>query len=249
MLNDWKNKTVCFLGDSITEAIGVKPEDRYFEIIAREIPLTAAGFGISGNRFDDLMPQVDRMLEKFGKNVDAIFMFAGTNDYNRCIPLGEWYMETVEDVAVDTDEDGNPTRMEQRKRRYFNTNPSTVRGSINRLLLYTRQNYPTTPIILLTPLHRAFAYFGGDNIQHDEMYANKIGIYYDEYVEIVRQAAKIHSTELIDLYQCSGMFPLNNENAAEYFVNEKKDRLHPNKCGHERLAKIITAAMNNIVLQ
>ena len=47
------------------------------------------------------------------------------------------------------------------------------------------------------------------------------------------------SVYLIDAYRDSGLWPLSEENAKEYFVNLKTDRLHLNKNGHLRLAKLI----------
>ena len=92
---------------------------------------------------------------------------------------------------------------------------------------------------MITPLHRAYAYFGLDNVQQSELYANVIGEYFEKYIEAERRAADIWSVELIDAYRESGLFPLSDANAKLYFHDDKTDRLHPAAKGHFRLAETI----------
>lgn len=91
----------------------------------------------------------------------------------------------------------------------------------------------------MTPIHRAFATFAPENVQYDEMYSNSIGVFFDEYVSAVKEAANVQATELIDSNAVSGFFPLFDKNAEKYFCNTKTDRLHPNFEGHKKLADII----------
>ena len=130
----------------------------------------------------------------------------------------------------------------------MNYDMNTFRGSINTVMSLIREKYPCKTIVLMTPIHRAYACFGGSNVQHDELYTNKTGRYFDEYVETVREAARIWSAELIDLCQCSGLYPMNDKNAERYFANIEHDRIHPNKNGHERMAKVIMGKMDSIPL-
>ena len=94
-------------------------------------------------------------------------------------------------------------------------------------------------IILLTPLHRAYATFGPQNVQYDELHSNDAGIFFEEYVQAVKEGAERWSVRLIDSHRDSGLFPLCDDNAKKYFVNSDTDRLHLNKEGHFRLAKTI----------
>ena len=103
---------------------------------------------------------------------------------------------------------------------------------------FLKTKYADKQIIVMTPLHRAYACFSKDNIQYNELYANGSGLFLESYVEAIRKAADIWSLNLIDLYRESGLFPLIDE-YGKYFANDKTDRLHPNEKGHERIAKLL----------
>ena len=72
----------------------------------------------------------------------------------------------------------------------------------------------------MTPLHRGYAKFGDKNVQPPENYANRFGLYIDDYVECIKQAGKIWSCPVIDLFNDSGLYPL-NESYYKYFSNSK----------------------------
>lgn len=101
-----------------------------------------------------------------------------------------------------------------------------------------KKRWPTKQIILLTPIHRAYFYGGEKNIQPTEEYQNKIGEYFDTYVEKVKEAGNIWAVPVIDVNATSGLFPLFDESAVNYH-NPDTDRLHPNDQGHERLARTL----------
>ena len=84
------------------------------------------------------------------------------------------------------------------------TDDRTFRGRINCVLSYLKTNYPTKQIILLTPIHRGYAKFGDNNIQPDESYPNGIGLYVDEYVKAIKEAANVWAVPVIDLNSISG---------------------------------------------
>lgn len=239
MDNYWKGKTICFLGDSITEGVGVVPGERYFEFLSKELGFTACGYGVNGARYVDLYEQALRMKKEFGSNTDAIFIFAGTNDFFLNTPPGEWFNYAEEDVAALKNDDGTPLKIETRKVRQFNFDTDTYKGSINRLMSFLKHNYAEKQIFMLTPLHRAYAEFGPLNIQYSEMYSNSLGIFFDEYVNAIREAAQIWAAELIDMYSISGLYPLYDESAGKYFCHIDTDRLHPNKEGHKKIAEIL----------
>ena len=44
---------------------------------------------------------------------------------------------------------------------------------------------------------------------------------------------------VIDLHAVSGMYPILDEDAALFYKNTDKDRLHPNEAGHRRLAEVL----------
>ena len=92
---DVKNFTINFLGDSITEGVGVSSPDKLFHALLKdELGLgEARNYGISGTRFaiqkgtpnrpkDDYV-DVNSYSERFDKMEDAdmVVVFGGTNDY------------------------------------------------------------------------------------------------------------------------------------------------------------------------
>ena len=100
----------------------------------------------------------------------------------------------------------------------------------------------------MTPIHRAYATFGATNIQYNELYANSIDVYFEEYIKAVREAADIYSIYLIDLYRDCGLYPLDS-NYSQYFHNADTDMLHPNAKGHYRIAQTIAKALSKIPSQ
>lgn len=246
--SNWKGRNVCFLGDSITEGVGgLKAGERYFDLLGAEFGFNAYGYGVNGASFLGLKSQAEKMHAEHGDAVDAIFILAGTNNFYGATPLGQWYDETEETVVAQRNNDGTPKIEQKRIKRSFNFSTETFRGAINTVMSYLRHNYATKQIVLMTPIHRAFAAFAPDNIQYNELYSNEIGLFIGDYVETVREASSIWSTELIDLHRISGLFPLYDESAG-YFLNFDTDRLHPNQAGNRRMATAIASKLPGIAL-
>ncbi len=241
----WQDKKVCFLGDSITDGIGVTKDTVYWNLLGKATGMKTYGYGLNGSKFFKLLDQAKEMYDEHETDVDAIFLFAGTNDFYGNIPLGDWYKESEKVVLKTLKNDGTDIS-EVRKFREFNFDPTTFKGSINAVLSFLKENYYDKQIVLMTPIHRAFATFGPENVQYDEMHSNSIGVYFDEYVSAVKEAANIWATELIDLNAVSGFFPLYDKNAEKYFCNTEIDRLHPNFTGHEKLADVIESKIRII---
>ena len=124
---------------------------------------------------------------------------------------------------------------EVRTRRMPQTNGATFRGRINRVMDYLKTNFPEQQIIILTPIHRAAAQFSNQNIQPEEAFPNKLGLYVDAYVNAVKEAANVWAVPVIDLNSLSGLYPMNDAHA-RYFHDKDTDRLHPNAEGHRRMA-------------
>lgn len=244
----WKGKNAAFLGDSITDGVGVNKGERYFDLLDGKTGIISHGYGVNGSDFFGLLKQAKKMNEELGKNVDAIFLLAGTNDYNGSKLLGDWYDYTDEEAPVEIDDEKKVIATEIRRRRAFNFNSATFKGSINAVLSYLKHEYADKQIVLMTPLHRGYAAFGGRNTQPCELFPNRLGLYIDDYVNAVKEAANVWATELIDLNAVSGIFPLYDESAEKYLSNIDTDRLHPGKEGHARMAEVIARKMNSIAL-
>mgnify|MGYP003312213492 CR=1 FL=1 len=208
--NDWQGRRVAFLGDSITDSIHVGCSANYWNYLQRDLGIVPYVYGISGHRWKQIYDQAQKLFSEHPNDVDAIMVFAGTNDYNANDPLGAW-----------TDDE------------------STFRGRISRAMDYLTAHYPGVDIWLLTPLHRGYATFGASNVQPDERHANTAGLWLDSYVGVIKEAAqRWNAARLIDLNAESGLYPL-LDSYDGYFLSPSTDRLHPFNTGHERLAKVI----------
>lgn len=231
----WSGKTVAFLGDSITDPNHVGTTRNYWQDLEELAGIRSEVFAVSGYRWAQMPDMVDRMEKKLGKDVDAVLIFTGTNDYNSGVPLGEWY-EVAETTTV---RNGQTVTLPKRA---MNEDPKTVRGCINRTLARLKADYPDAQIVLMTPIHRAFARFSERNVQPDESFPNALGLYVDAYVDVIREAGGVWAVPVIDLYADSGLYPM-SPSFAKYFHQAPNDLLHPNAAGHLRMAKTIAARL------
>lgn len=208
--NDWQGKQIAYLGDSITDAIHVGCTSNYWNFLARDLGIEPLVYGINGHQWKHVRGQATKLFAEHPEDVDAIMVFAGTNDYNANVPLGAW---------TDGEE--------------------SFRGRIASVMNDLTAHYPGRDIWILTPLHRGYATFGATNVQPDERHANAAGLWLDDYIAVLREAVlKWPAARLIDLNAESGLYPL-LESHLRFFNNPNTDRLHPNTVGQERLAKVI----------
>ena len=228
---DWKGARVAFLGDSITDRRHIGCDTNYWGFLSERMGLRAFVYGVNGNQMSDIPRQVEAARAEMGDDVDAVFVFAGTNDYNADVPMGGFFAEA--EVAVRKNAATNTLR-----RRTPLTDGGTFCGRLNAALCKVKTAFPQAQVVLLTPLHRGFAQFGERNVQPDEAYANACGLYIDDYVRAVREAGSYWSVPVIDLYAECGMLPRRPEYDA-CVANPVRDRLHPSTLGHERLARVI----------
>jgi len=229
--SQWQGKRVAFLGDSMTDARRAGTTCVYWEYLSELLGTTPFVYGISGNQWDGVYKQALKLNKEKGTEVDAILIFAGTNDFSHGTPVGEFFSETTKL----TNHNGAEV---MRKYRTPILNDTTFCGRINKVMSYLKNNYPQQQIVIMTPIHRGFAQFSDKNVQPDENYSNAQGLYIDTYVAALKQAASYWAVPLIDLYSTSGLFPL-AEAQLQYFHNKDTDRLHPNALGDYRLAKTI----------
>jgi len=231
----WKAKRVAFLGDSITDPKNKSAKKHYWHYLQEWFGITPFVFAVSGRQWNDIPKQATQLKEKCGDDIDGIIIFIGTNDYNAGIPIGEWFTTDSAEVLAARHKD---PAMVKRLHRKPIKDKNTFRGRINIALDSIKRLYPTKQIVLMTPLHRASANFGKQNIQPSEDYQNSCGEWVDAYIESVKQAGNIWAVPVIDLNADSGLYPLFDE-YTQYFGDSITDRLHPNDKGHIRLAKTI----------
>jgi len=228
--SQWSEKKVAFLGDSMTQKRD-SSNRVYWEYLADFLGIEPFVYGISGHQWNGVFWQAQKLKQEHDSDVDAILIFAGTNDYNHNTPLGNFYNETARETNY------NGTKV-TRKYRTLLENDTTFCGRINKVMAFLKQNYPDQQIVIMTPIHRGFARFSDRNVQPEESFSNDLGLYIDDYINVLRQAASVWAVPLIDLYSTSGLYPM-MDSFTRYFENAQTDRLHPNSTGNYRLAKTI----------
>ena len=227
----WHKAKVAYLGDSITDKRRIGTKKVYWEYLQDIFQIESYVFAKSGHTWRDLLTQAEELKNTHIHDLSAIIIFAGTNDYNSNTKMGSLYTELVKT----TNHNGQQV---ERKFRDTSYDLSTYYGRINSVISYLKTHFPKQQIIVLTPIHRGFAYFNYTNVQPDERFANAEGLYIDDYVDATNKAGAYWSVPVIDLFSTSGLSPLSPAHAI-YFANKETDLLHPNAEGHERIAQSI----------
>jgi lysophospholipase L1-like esterase len=236
----WQGKKVAYFGDSVTDPRNKAANKKYWAWLEEWLQITPYVYGVSGRQWNDIPRQTDLLKQQHGQDVDAIFIFCGTNDYNNGVPLGQWWDERTTEVTYGH---GQPKKTVTRRQRTPAMDPTTYRGRINIALDSLKRTFPTKQIVLLTPIHRSDFFANEKNWQCDESYTNQCGLYIDAYVEATKEAGNVWAVPVIDWNADSGLFPLIDEHG-QYFNNpangaEGTDLLHPNNSGHKRMARTL----------
>ncbi|MBQ7485104.1 MAG: SGNH/GDSL hydrolase family protein [Oscillospiraceae bacterium] len=213
-------KKVNFLGDSITQGIGVKdPANRYPDRLAARYGLIVRNYGIRRTRIarqhvpsEDPAKDLDFCGRVAGMDDDAdlVLVFGGTNDFGHGdAPLGEMSDRT----------------------------PYTFYGALHTLYGSLIKKYPDAVIVVLTPLHR---------LQEDDPATNAFRKGYvplKRFVEAIREVAEYYALPVLDLHASSGLQPKVPAIRERYVP----DGLHPNDAGHAILAERIGAFLTSCI--
>ena len=109
--------------------------------------------------------------------------------------------------------------------------PETFYGACHYIMSGLLNKYPEARIVFMTPLHR---------ITEDVKNVNGVGLV--TYVNIIKEVASFYSLPVIDLWSESGIQPRVDVIKDKYCP----DGLHPNDAGHERMAAVIGAYLENL---
>lgn len=204
-----KDKKVVFLGDSITEGVGVSElKYRYTDVFKEISDCEIFVDGISGSR---IAPQKDgdmtvRQNQYFisrvpalPSNADFIVVFGGTNDFGHGnVPLGVFGDKTTDSFY----------------------------GAMDTLCVSLIKKYPTATIIFMTPLHRLTE----NNPINEIGLPRKLLI---DYVDAIKKVCAYYSLPVLDLYSISGIQPSVEIIRQTYMP----DGLHPSNAGAKRIAE------------
>lgn len=218
-----EGKTINFLGDSITEGVGVSSPDKiYHAVLAKDAKLKEArNYGISGTRIAkqngergfESLGVVDGLsfCERFDKmeDADAVVVFGGTNDYGH----GDAFIGTFSDRT-----------------------PETFYGACHFLFRGLIKKYLGKPIVIMTPLHRRGELSNMPPVKTSEYAPLR------EYVGIIREVAEYYSLPVLDLFAVSAMQPDIPEIKELYMP----DGLHPNDNGHAVIAHKLKAFLERL---
>ena len=215
---DIRGFKVNFLGDSITEGVGVADIAgcRYDNRLAAMCQLSEVNnYGISGTRLAHQIhpsekPRYDLCFCGRAFNMDTsadmVIVYGGVNDYiHGDAPFGE----------------------------LGDTTPATFCGGVSFLMNYLRENYRDKPVIFMTPA-RCYLRKEVDDLL-PSTHAKKVvpGKELVAYVDVILKTAKQFAIPALDLYHNLGIDPHDPKDFETYTV----DGLHFNDAGHGIIAQ------------
>ncbi len=209
---------VNFLGDSITEGVGVTDREncRYDNRLAKMCQLSAVNnYGIGGTRLahqrcPSEKPRFDLCfcgrVYNMDPTADMIIVYGGVNDYiHGDAPFGQ----------------------------LGDTTPATFCGGVYFLMHYLRETYGQIPVIVLTPARCFLRGEMSDLAPSTNVNKRSGGKPLLAYVEVIQETAKAFAIPVLDLYHNLGIDPHDPLHFDAYTV----DGLHFNDAGHAIIAQ------------
>lgn len=223
---NFEGKTIAFLGDSITEGVGVEEclEFRYDNVVKRRCKLKKAlNYGISGTRLAHQQkpsekPRYDLCFcgraYDIDKNADAIVVYGGVNDY---IHGDAYFGEMTDDT------------------------PETFCGAVEFIMNLLSELYPNAQKVFITParcVHGTNHYERPSDRECKKSDAKPL----KAYVDVIAEKGKKHNIPVLNLYEELPIDPGIEEDRETYTV----DGLHFNKYGQEALGNLLTEFLQNL---
>ena len=217
-----KGKSICFIGDSITQGCGTTDEKHcYVDLFIKNYPNQPIyKLGIGGTRIAEQLvkpynpdaPIWDekpffKRIEDMPETTDLICIFGGTNDFGH----GDAGMGKFGDTEV-----------------------TTFYGALYKMTVDLINKYPNARIVFFTPLHR------GNETEYKQKADGSYTLI--DYVNAIKKHAEYFAIPVLDLYSVSGLQP-NIPTIRDTFV---PDQLHPNDAGHEKLYEVIENYLKSI---
>lgn len=213
-----KGKIIDFLGDSITEGVGVTDQNnRYDNVLHRRFELAAHyNYGIGGTRLahqsvPSEIPRYDLCFcgraYLLDKSADLIVVYGGVNDYIH----GDAYFGTMEDRT-----------------------PTTFCGAVYFLMNFLKTNYEGKQIVFMTPAHMHFRGISDKCLTGRPM-KKPDAQPLSAYVEVIKARGEELGIPVLDLFEKLPIDPNNESDREKYTV----DGLHFNDEGQGILAKTL----------
>lgn len=213
-----KGKIIDFLGDSITEGVGVTDQNnRYDNVIHRRFELAAHyNYGIGGTRLahqsvPSEIPRYDLCFcgraYMLDKSADLIVVYGGVNDYIH----GDAYFGTMDDRT-----------------------PTTFCGAVYFLMNLLKTNYEGKKIVFMTPAHMHFKGISDKCLSGRPM-KKPDAQPLSAYVEVIKARGEEFGIPVLDLFEKLPIDPNNESDREKYTV----DGLHFNDDGQGILAKTL----------
>lgn len=211
-----KGKIIDFLGDSITEGVGVtdRANNRYDNVLKRKCGLAATyNYGIGGTRLahqrkPSAKPRHDLCFcgraYDLNQEADIIVVYGGINDYiHGDAPFGQ----------------------------IGDTTPETFCGSVYFLMDLIRTQHPGKTVVFMNP---ARLYYDGMDGSEPSIRPVKgpDAKPLKSYIAVIQQIAAQFEIPVLDLYKKLGIDPTKPGDKEKYTV----DGLHFNDAGHHILA-------------
>ena len=203
---------VNFLGDSITEGVGVTDvvNNRYHARLKELCQLSAVThYGVSGTRIAHQIkasetPRFDLCfcgrVYNMDTSADMVVVYGGVNDYiHGDAPFGEM----------------------------GDTTPATFCGGVYFLMKYLKDNYPGKPVIFMTPARMFLRHEVDDLLPSTHARKWTPGKPLVDYVDVILETGKQFDIPVLDLYRTLGLDPHDEEVFQKYTV----DGLHLNDEG------------------
>lgn len=211
-----KGKKIAFLGDSITEGVGVADREKngYPKIMERECELSAVyNYGIGGTRLAHQRTPSDKPRHDLcfcGRaynvthDADIIVVYGGINDYlHGDAPFGA----------------------------LGDTTPATFMGGVRFLMNFLRTEFAGKPIVFMSPARLCYQGLDGSTRstnpkKHETAPALK------GYIDGIKETARLFDIPVLDLYEDLGIDPTKKEEREKYTA----DGLHFNDEGQYFIA-------------
>lgn len=219
-----KGKKVAFVGDSISEGVGVSAwENCYHQLVKKKAELAWAHVNaISGSRIAHQInpsecPRGDLLMSgrayDLPKDADIVVVFGGINDYcHGDAPIGAM----------------------------GDTTCGTFWGAVDHMMKYLKSTYPT--VVFMTP-GRCFCdgHSGEEPSCHEYKRGNAVPL--PEYVQAIVACGEKHGVPVLNLYERLPIDPADPAQMAAYISG---GGVHYNDRGHAMIADLLLAFLQDI---